>query len=153
VSHEYVLWVLVVGYAIHVVEEHNLDMVGWVKRNAQVEFRLADFYVVNAALLVGMIATASIGWRLPEVSLAPAALMFINGLFAHAGASLLKRKYSPGVLTGLVLFLPLSLWAYYAAYLDGVLTASAVVWSTILGALSMAYPLILYRLKLVLAQT
>jgi hypothetical protein len=79
--HDYVLWVMVVAYALHIVEEHSLDWKGWVKRHANLDVPLADSYVVNAALVVGMIATAMIGWRLPELSLAPAALVLINGLF------------------------------------------------------------------------
>ena len=149
-SHEYVLWVMVVAYAMHIVEEHNLDWQGWVKRHAHFDVPRADFYVVNAALVVGMVATATVGWRLPELSLAPAALMFINGLFFHIGASLVKRQYSPGALTSLVLFLPVGAWAYYGAHLDGVLTTSVALWSIILGALIMAFPLALWRLKIVL---
>jgi len=153
VKHTYILWVMVVAYALHIVEEHNLDWKGWVKRNANFDVPLADFYVVNAALIVGMIATAMIGWQLPELSLAPAALMFINGLLFHIGASLVKRQYSPGALTSLVLFLPIGMWAYYGAYLDGVLTTSVALWSIVLGALIMAFPLALYRLKIVLGQS
>ena len=146
-NHEYVLWVMAVAYALHIVEEHNLDWQGWVKRNANFDVPLADFYVVNAALIVGMMATAMIGWRLPELSLAPTALMFINGLFFHLGASLVKRQYSPGALTALLLFLPIGVWAYYGVYLDGVLTTSTALWSIVLGALIMAFPLALGRLK------
>ena len=150
--HDYVLWVMVVAYALHIVEEHNLDWKGWVKRHANLDVPLADSYVVNAALVVGMIATAMIGWRLPELSLAPAALVLINGLFFHLGASLVKRRYSPGALTSLVLFLPIGAWAYYGAYLDGVLTTPVALWSIVLGALIMAFPLALYRLKIALGQ-
>jgi hypothetical protein len=146
-NHEYILWVMIVAYAMHIVEEHNLDWRGWVKRHANFDVSLADFYVVNAALVVGMIATAMIGWRLPELSLALAALMFINGLFFHLGASLVKRQYSPGALTALILFLPVSAWAYYGAYLDGVLTTSVALWSIVLGALIMAFPVALWRMK------
>ena len=151
-NHEYILWVMVVAYALHIVEEHNLDWKGWVKRNARFDVSFADFYVVNAALIVGMIATAQIGWRLPQLSLAPAALMFINGFVFHLGASLVKRQYSPGALTSLFLFLPISAWAYCGAYLDGVLTTSVALWSIVLGALMMAFPLALWRLKIVLGQ-
>jgi hypothetical protein len=146
-NHEYILWVMVVAYAMHIVEEHNLDWQGWVKRNANFDVPLADFYVVNAALIVGMMATAMIGWQLPELSLAPAALMFINGLFFHIGASLVKRQYSPGAFTSLVLFLPIAAWTYCGAYLDGVLTTSVALWSIVLGVLLMAFPLALWRMK------
>ena len=151
-QHDYVLWVMVVAYALHIVEEPNLDWKGWIKRHANFDVPLADSYVVNAALVVGMITTAMIGWRLPKLSLAAAALMLINGLFFHIGASFLKRRYSPGVLTSLILFLPIGAWAYYGAYLDGVLTTPVALWSSVLGALIMAFPLALYRLKIALGQ-
>jgi ABC-type molybdate transport system permease subunit len=48
--------------------------------------------------------------------------------------------------------LPIGAWAYYGAYLDGVLTTPVALWSIVLGALIMAFPLALYRLKIALGQ-
>ncbi len=131
----------------HVVEEQILDWRNHVERVVSFKVSIADFYVVNAAMIVGAIAGAMIGWRLPEASLIIPALMAINGLFFHIGASIITRSLSPGTLTSVLLYLPIAAWAYYAAYLDGVLTLRAGLISALGGAAVMAYPILLQRLK------
>ncbi len=107
----------------------------------------SDFYVTKAIAVVTGISTAMIGWRLPEVSLTFPALALINALFFHIGPTLVQRRFSPGTITAVLLFLPVGIWSYYGAYLDGVLTLKASVLSTLGGALLMAYPIVLLRLK------
>ena len=69
-SHEYLLWVVVIACSLHVAEEAVLD---WVKVTQRVVSRFGmtitwpDFYVVNAVMIVGGVATAMIGWILIEI--------------------------------------------------------------------------------------
>jgi hypothetical protein len=41
--------------------------------------------------------------------------MLINGLIFHAPPVVVKRTYSPGLLTSLALFIPLSVYCFYTA--------------------------------------
>lgn len=146
-DHEFTLWIVVMAAALHVAEEKLLDWRGWAGREFGFAVTWADFYVVNATMIVFMIAAAMIGWRLPEVSLVMPALMVINALVFHLGATVIRRNLSPGTITGILVYLPAATWAYYGAYLDGVLTLRAGLVSALGGALLMACPVIIQRLR------
>ena len=88
-----------------------------------------------------------IGWRLPEVSLTFPTLALVNALLFHIGPTVVQRRFSPGTITAVLLFLPVGIWSYYGAYLDGVLTIQIDVVSALGGAVLMAYPIVLLRLK------
>ncbi len=145
-GHDYVLWVVVIACAAHVVDEQILDFVGTVRDIGQIEVSWADFYVVNAAMIVGAVACAVIGWRLPEASLFAPALIAINALI-HIVGSIVKRRMLPGLITAVLFYVPTAVWVYYTAYVDGVLTGRVALLSTLGGALFMALPVVLQLLK------
>ncbi|MCC7448870.1 MAG: hypothetical protein IT324_15745 [Anaerolineae bacterium] len=90
-THEYVLWVVVMACVLHVLEETLLDFVGVVQHIAPFQVALPDFYVVNAAMIRGAAARAFIGWRQPTISLITPALIAINVVFFHIGGTLVLR--------------------------------------------------------------
>lgn len=51
------------------------------------------------------------------------------------------------VITATLLFMPISIWIYYGAYLDGILTGYVGVISFILGGLLMASPIVFLKLR------
>ncbi len=146
-THAFVLWLMLFAYALHILEEHTLDWLGWARFTLKLDLTWADFYVTNAIVVVAGICTAMIGWRLPEVSLMFPALALVNAVLFHIGPTLVQRRFSPGTITAVLLFLPLGIWSYYGAYLDGVLTIQTGVLSVLGGAVLMAYPIVLLRLK------
>ena len=146
-GHEFVLWLMLFAYGLHVLEEHMLDWLGWARFTFKLPFTPADFYVTNSLVVVAGVCTAMVGWRLPEVSLAFPALALINAVFFHIGPTVLRRRFSPGLITAVVLFVPVGAWAYVGAYLDGALTAKAAVVSAVSGALLMAYPFVLFNIR------
>jgi hypothetical protein len=75
------------------------------------------------------------------------ALMLINAVFFHILPFVVKKKFSPGLISAVVLFLPLGTWLFYGANRDGVLTTTTAIIAVALGAGLMAYPIILLKLK------
>ncbi len=146
-AHEFVLWLMLFAYGLHVLEEHMLDWLNWARFTFKLPFSPADFYVTNSGVVVAGVCSAMVGWRLPEISLAFPALALINAVFFHIGPTVLQRRFSPGLLTAVVLFVPVGAWAYAGAYLDGVLSARAAVVSALSGALLMAYPFVLFKIR------
>jgi len=63
--------------------------------------------VINGLQLLLCAVTILVGRNLLAFSMSVAALLFINA-FAHMMASLLSKGYAPGVVTGVLLYLPLS---------------------------------------------
>ena len=146
-THEYLLWICTTAYAMHVMEEHTYDWRDWARTVLHLPVDWPTFYVTNGAVIVLGVSCAGIGWQLPEVSLALPALMVINAIFFHAAPTIAKRVFSPGLLSALILMLPVAWWTYRGAYQDGALTTRAIVVSTIVAALLMAYPIALLKTR------
>lgn len=146
-AHDERLWVVTMGTALHVLDEHSMDWKAWAEQALGLRVSWADFYVTNAAMLVAAVAGAHIGWRLPSVSLSVPALTVINALGLHLGPTVRQRRYAPGTVTALLVYLPAAAWAYEGARRDGVLTAGVAIRSLLGGALLMAFPLGLARYK------
>ncbi len=106
-----------------------------------------DFYVTNAVVVALGIAQAMLAPTLPWAPLTYAALMIINAIFFHIGPFLATRgRFSPGLFTAVVLFLPLGTAMFVVA------RAAGVGWPTlagaaVAGALLMAYPVIMLKLR------
>ncbi len=146
-THEWVLWVAVAAAFVHALEEHMLDWLRWAREALGFELTWADFYVVNAGVVVLAAAGAMIGWRSPELSLAVPALFAVNAIFFHVLPTIVQRRFSPGVFTAVVVYLPVAAWAYWAADRDGVLDLRAVLVSAAGGVLLMAFPVALIKLR------
>lgn len=128
-----VLWLVVAAIAVHFIEEYAMNFPGWALRFFSMPITSEDFHLVNASVSLYAIACAVVGWRLPAFSLTIAGLIGLNGLF-HAGASLVVGGYSPGAVTGLVLFVPVAIATYRAAYRAGVASTRALAISLLAGA-------------------
>ena len=145
--HQYILWMVLFGYAVHVLEERVLGWLPWAQETFHLSLNWEDFYVANAVVLFTAIAAAMVGWQCVPFGLIIAALMLINGLFFHILPTIVKRRFSPGVITAVILFLPIGATSYYFAYLDGVLTWFNAGLSLIFGWLIMATPFILQAVQ------
>ena len=140
--HQWVLWVLLVASALHVVEEHALGWQGWASERLGpllgVRPTWADFWATNAALIVFGIAAASVGWKAAGFSLGFAALALINAVLFHIVPSIQARHPNPGCFTAVALYVPIGVWAYVAAASDDRLSFGTVLLSLLVGAAAMA---------------
>ena len=84
---------------------------------------------VAAVWLAGPLS-ALLAARWPVIGLSFFAIPAIN-LFAHAGPAVLSGHYNPGLLTALVLFLPLWLWRLRASPSRAIGSACASIIATI----------------------
>jgi len=121
-------WAATAAYLLHQFEEHGIDA-----RGTPYAFRgvLCTFFgfagatacpipesfitAVNipAAWLAGPIAALA-GRRWPAIALSYFSVPAVNA-FAHIGPALTAGDYNPGLLTAVLLFLPLSLWTFWIA--------------------------------------
>lgn len=109
--HEYLLWISLFAYAIHIFEESTLDWKTWAESTLGLKnLQWTDFYLANAAVVVAGVCAAQVGWQLPAFGLLLPALQLINGLFFHLLPTITYRKFSPGVITSCLLFFPIALW-------------------------------------------
>ena len=146
-SHEYLLWITVAAYGIHILEEYELNWRDWARSVLKLPVEWNSFYLVNALVVVLGVCMAEVGWREPWFSLGLPALMLINATFFHVLPTVVTRVYSPGLTTAVVLFYPVAIWAYYGAWLDGILSVHTGFLSVVFGALLMATPIVLLKNK------
>jgi len=148
-SHAYILWIATFAYALHVVEEYTFDWKGWATNVLKLPVNWVHFALVNGVVVVLGISCSQVAWSLPVYSLGLPALMLINATFFHVLPFLATRgRFSPGLGTAVLLFYPIAIWAYYGAYLDGVLTTPTLILSFVVGALLMASPIVMLKLRL-----
>ncbi len=132
-------WLAMVIYLIHNVEEYGIDLFG---RLHEFPVGIAEvlklppypdcpippafFLAVNLPLFwVGAPVAALLSRRHPLVGLTFYSVIFINGL-VHIAPVLAGLGYNSGLLTALVLFLPLSAWVAHACFGTGRLSYKAM---------------------------
>lgn len=111
-----VFWALLLASCAHVVEEYVYPggFLENAKEVAPEAFEHASTPIivgVNASMILGCLNAALMRKRTPFFGLSMASLLFFNAIL-HSGASMRLKKYSPGLITGLCLFVPLSITAF-----------------------------------------
>jgi hypothetical protein len=112
------VWLFVGAFAAHVAEEFLGGFPEWFRLIAGRPLPTGDFLVINGVALVLMVVAAraatrrdSLGWLVIGI----ATIALVNGL-AHFLASLATARYAPGLITSVVLYLPLSQLALIRAW-------------------------------------
>ncbi len=91
---------------------------------------------------------AAVADALPLAPLANAALMIINAIFFHIGPFVRScGRFSPGQATALILFFPAAIVVWRRTWNDGVLDGRTAGVAIALGALLMAYPVVMLKLR------
>ena len=108
-------WMFLLGYLIHVTEEY---LGGGALHAAQganlkgVDFTASQFLIINcvAFLLFLLLIVLSQKFKFPEwVSVCLGTIFFINAV-AHTISTLVMAEYNPGLITGLLIFMPLGVF-------------------------------------------
>ena len=135
----WIFWAFLGASLVHVLEEY---LKGWVKsvRHYLLGVTVAQFAAVNALLLVGCLAAALVNTGNLIFSLSMGALILVNALI-HVGVSLWRRRYTPGLLSSVLLYLPLSVYSFHRFLVSGRLKLGDAFLAFLLGLLWMSLPL------------
>jgi hypothetical protein len=142
-----VFWMFVLASLVHVGEEYFfpggfLESVRQLNPRYAAAFTVPFAVILNSAFVLLVIAGALVGERSLVFSLSIAGLLFING-FAHLAGTIITSHYQPGVISGLLLYLPLSVTAVFLYFTAGRIEISDLVFAGLLGLLYQLTPLIL----------
>ena len=137
------LWLCVAAYGVHVLEEFVFNWRAWARNVLKLPAEWDDFYITNALVIVLGIVDAQIATEWPILALGFPALMLINAMFFHVAPFLWTRgRFSPGLLTAVLLFLPLSVVTLRSVQFN--------LWQAVstmgIGALLMATPIVFLKL-------
>ena len=142
-----IFWIAFVAYALHIIEEFTYDWKTWAQKNLKFDINWNTFYVTNIIVLFIGIACAEVGWAHPTFSLIFPALMLSNALFFHILPYIRsEKKFSPGMITALFLFLPIGITCFHTAVNLRVQTRSLFI-AAGAGVLLMAFPVFLIKTK------
>jgi hypothetical protein len=128
------LWLATAAYGLHILEEYQLNWRDWARGVLGLPAEWNGFYVVNALVVVLGIVGANLAGHHPGVALAFPALMLINATFFHVLPFALTRgRFSPGLITAVVLFYPIGVACYWRASHGGTLRTRALVGSLVMS--------------------
>ncbi len=141
-------WLAMAAYALHIMEEYTFDWRNWARAVIKLPVEWSDFYVTNAIVIALGIAQAELAPALPFAPLMFASLMLINAVFFHILPVVRTGgRFSPGLVTAVMLFFPAGLAVWWRAAEDGALNWMTVTSAVAAGALLMAYPIVMLNLR------
>jgi hypothetical protein len=103
------LWPFVPAYLIHVAEEYFAGFPSWLQLFAGSPLPENAFLLINAVALVfliGAIRSATRSETSGWMAVAVATIVLVNTI-AHTGGAALTRAYAPGLISAVVLYVPL----------------------------------------------
>jgi RsiW-degrading membrane proteinase PrsW (M82 family) len=81
---------------------------------------------------------------MPVLALAYAAFLVINVTFFHLLPMIISGgKFSPGIISGILLFYPIG----YYAYSGSGMPQTVIVWSIVIGAAVILWPVLLLKIR------
>lgn len=113
------IWLFPLTYLIHALEEYWCGE-GFYRWSARIMGRgmtAEQFVAVNGSAWVAMVASIVVFRKTPSVrwlTLAFATVVFTNGI-AHLAGSLWTGTYSPGAVSGALIWIPLGAATFYRA--------------------------------------
>jgi hypothetical protein len=125
------VWLFPPAFILHVVEEWP-RFTRWAQTHASEQFTRRDYTAIHIAGIFASVLGATHRVAIPNPAvvllfftflLAPSACF--NTLF-HAGASVLTRTYCPGVVTAVLIYLPLFILLIEHVYAERLLTTFAL---------------------------
>jgi hypothetical protein len=137
-------WLAVGAYALHILEEHILGWFAWARKTMNLSMEWSTYTTIETVLLILGAVAAMLASVMPVLALGFVALLVINVTFFHIVPMLISGgQFSPGTISGVVLFYPLG----YYAFTGGGVTPSILMWSIVIGAAAILWPVVLLKLK------
>src|ERR1700733_15090281 len=144
---DYIFWAALASFALHILEEYCYDWKTWAQKILKLDVDWNTFYVTNIVVLFFGLCCAEVGWAHPTFSLIFPAWMLVNAVGFHIIPYVRsKRKFSPGMITGIFLFLPIGIGSFNVAINTGIQTKSLII-AGICGILLMTFPIFLLKTK------
>ena len=153
-------WIFIlflVASILHIIEEYVYPG-GFTTRMKKLNpkyspiINLPSIIIINGLQLLLCTTIIFVGKSNLTFSLSAAGLLFINGII-HIIAAIRKRGYAPGLITGVFIYLPLAVYAYYSFISSGELHVRQFVISAILGAVYQIVPFIYFAVAFLLKRT
>nr|MDO8079532.1 HXXEE domain-containing protein [Candidatus Freyarchaeota archaeon] len=134
----------------HILEEYFTGFMDWMKKYSPKGFMdlknfsprgaALFFIIVNFLFIVLCVLAAIVNQAIPFFSLSVAFFLIINALL-HVSGMIRFRRYAPGVVSAVFLYIPISFYAYYLYFEAGALTLIDFTLSVVLALVWQVIPL------------
>ena len=135
---EWLTWAPLGAAVLHISEEFVLPggFTAWYRRYRVDASKVTPRFliVVNAALLLGCVQVALLGRTAPGIFywMVISAALAANGIW-HIRASVKSHAYSPGVVTGTIIYVPLAIYGFCVFVRSGEASPGAALAAGIIG--------------------
>lgn len=123
---KHVIWLMPAAYALHIIEEYVGNFPAWVTDDVHGKFNYVGFDLNNVMFMIILTTLVTINYRKPTklkttalVAFASANL-FWDALF-HLFTTQVLNRYSPGLLTAMLLYYPISILVGMVVLKEGLL--------------------------------
>lgn len=134
-SFRHVVWLMPGAYLLHIGEEYAGNFPAWATDDVHGDFSYGGFDANNVAFMIVLVTPVALNFRRPSTRKAVAltvfasANLFWDAMF-HLFTTPLFDRYSPGLVTAMLLYLPIS-----------ILVGTVIVTNRILGIRTFAFAL------------
>ena len=130
---------------VHIAEEYKFGWVEWAN-NFITGVTVKQFMIMNSLLVLLCIFAANLSRSVIVFSSSIFSLLLINSL-AHIAPTIKQKKYSPGLFSAILLFIPIGVGGYASILNDDLMSLSEVVVSIIIGLFWMSVPFIYQAIR------
>lgn len=130
---------------IHIAEEYKFGWVEWAN-NFISGVTVKQFMVINCLFMLLCILAAIQNKGLMLFSSSIFSLLLINAL-THIAPTIRKKRYSPGLFSAILLFIPIGIFDYASILSDNSMSLSELVVSIIIGLFWMSVPFIYQAIR------
>jgi hypothetical protein len=111
-----IVWLLPLFYAFHLIEEYygGEGLPSWLSDVFSVNLSQTDFLAINAVAFTIVLLIAILHAYIRKIHFIVAVVgivFFLNGII-HTLSSLFTMTYSPGMISGILLYIPLGILIY-----------------------------------------
>lgn len=109
-----IIWLMPAAYLLHIVEEYAGNFPAWVSEDVHGKFNYFGFDTNNIMFMIVLLTLVTLNSRKTSTRTAitltvfASANLFWDALF-HLLMTVLLNRYSPGLLTAMLLYIPISL--------------------------------------------
>lgn len=139
---------MIAAAILHILEEYFLGWLEWA-RNFISGVTLAQFVVINVLFLILTVLAAIMDAQCTILRSSVFALVLFNAL-VHIVPTIRQRQFSPGLITALLLCLPLGLLGYFLLLSSGSLTLRGLGWSILTGLGWMSVPFLFQAVRILI---
>ena len=138
----YITWIAVFAAIIHILEEYYCGWINWAKSFVPT-VKKSHFIVVNFLFVCTCVLAAIL--QILELKISIFSLLIINA-FVHLVPTIVKRKYSPGLVSAMLLYIPIGIFGYIATFKENIASNVQIIVGTLLGFIIMAIPFLFQSL-------